>query len=247
MVCVFDCQMQNCDLSVQMQFRYAQKGADGQQLFEIGVVLARQYLGEGQWEVWDLRPGCKKWCQACSSAAERLVRHDNGPCPKALTRRALGVRRSAARRKATADARAAASGQAPPGSIVQADAVAEPAEDSSESDYQPSGPRSRVVVRKPPGLAPPPSQKPPRKGPTVPALDGARPKRRQPSKQPRLKPVAVARMSPEVAVEIAAPPMAASAVDAQPAPSPATEAPPNASSSKQSKHSRPKRNAVARG
>ena len=36
--------------SAQMQFKYAQKGEHGE-LFEKGVVLARQFLGEGNWEV----------------------------------------------------------------------------------------------------------------------------------------------------------------------------------------------------
>lgn len=90
--------------SAQMQFKYAQKGEHGE-LFEKGVVLARQFLGEGNWEVWDLRPDCDKWCQRCSSKAERLVRHNNGPCPERTNQRALGERRSAARRKAISEAK----------------------------------------------------------------------------------------------------------------------------------------------
>ena len=45
-----------------MNFKYAFKGEDGNEKFETGVVLARQFLGKGPWEVWDLRPGCEKWC-----------------------------------------------------------------------------------------------------------------------------------------------------------------------------------------
>jgi hypothetical protein len=58
-----------------MNFKYAFKDEDGSEKFEIGVVLARQYLGQGPWEVWDLRPDCEKWCRPCSTSAERLVRH----------------------------------------------------------------------------------------------------------------------------------------------------------------------------
>ena len=31
------------------------KGEDGSEVFEDGVVLARQFLGKGAWLVWDLR------------------------------------------------------------------------------------------------------------------------------------------------------------------------------------------------
>ena len=59
MVCACDSQYSCCHiwLSAQMQFKYAQKGG----IFERGVVLARQFLGEGPWEVWDLSPDCDKW------------------------------------------------------------------------------------------------------------------------------------------------------------------------------------------
>ena len=60
------------------------KGEDGSELFEDGVLLARQYLGVGEWHVWDLRPGSAKHCQQCSSVAERIVRHELGRrCPGA--------------------------------------------------------------------------------------------------------------------------------------------------------------------
>ena len=35
-----------------MEFKYQMNGEDGE-LFEEGVVLARQYLGIGDWHVWD--------------------------------------------------------------------------------------------------------------------------------------------------------------------------------------------------
>ena len=102
MVCACDSQYSCCHiwLSAQMQFKYAQKGG----IFERGVVLARQFLGEGPWEVWDLSPDCDKWCQACSSKAERIVRHD-GTCPTKSSRKASGQQRALARRKSIAEAR----------------------------------------------------------------------------------------------------------------------------------------------
>lgn len=67
---------------VQMEFKYAMKGEDGSELFEDGVVLARQYLGVGDWQVWDLRPNSARHCPKCSSQAERIVRHERGVrCP----------------------------------------------------------------------------------------------------------------------------------------------------------------------
>jgi hypothetical protein len=65
-----------------MEFKYAMKGEDGNELFEDGVVLARQYLGVGDWQVWDLRPNSARHCPKCSSQAERIVRHERGVrCP----------------------------------------------------------------------------------------------------------------------------------------------------------------------
>ena len=89
-------------LPVQMQFKYAHKGEDGSEQFEVGVVLARQFLGKGEWQVWDLRPDAEKWCHACSSAAERVVRHD-GRCPRTLQQKALREQRAAAARQAIED------------------------------------------------------------------------------------------------------------------------------------------------
>ena len=77
---------------VQMQFKYAFKGEDGiSEQFEVGVVLARQFLAKGQWQVWDLRPDAEKWCHPCSSAAERIVRH-NGRCPISQTEGVEGAK-----------------------------------------------------------------------------------------------------------------------------------------------------------
>ena len=44
----------------------------GGEMFGEGVVLARRYLGEGKWRVWDMRKDSAKNCEACSSDAERL-------------------------------------------------------------------------------------------------------------------------------------------------------------------------------
>ena len=88
---------------VQMQFKYAFKGEDGiSEQFEVGVVLARQFLEKGQWQVWDLRPDAEKWCHPCSSAAERIVRH-NGRCPIPVKQKALREQRAAAARQAIED------------------------------------------------------------------------------------------------------------------------------------------------
>ena len=88
---------------VQMQFKYAFKGEDGiSEQFEVGVVLARQFLAKGQWQVWDLRPDAEKWCHPCSSAAERIVRH-NGRCPIPVKQKALREQRAAAARQAIED------------------------------------------------------------------------------------------------------------------------------------------------
>ena len=65
-----------------MEFKYKMKGNGGTELFEDGVLMARQYLGVGDWQVWDLRPNAGKNCKQCSSRAERLVSHDRyNLCP----------------------------------------------------------------------------------------------------------------------------------------------------------------------
>lgn len=94
-VCVIQC-------LVQMHFKYAFTGDHGKEQFEVGVVLARQFLTKGPWLVWDLRPDAEKWCNPCSSAAERIVRHD-GRCPIPLKLKALRGERVAAARQAIAD------------------------------------------------------------------------------------------------------------------------------------------------
>jgi hypothetical protein len=61
-----------------MEFKYEMKGEDGTALFEENVVLSRQFLGVGPWNVWDLRPDAPKNCKGCSSRAERVVCHGRG-------------------------------------------------------------------------------------------------------------------------------------------------------------------------
>ena len=228
-------------MSAQMHFKYAQQGADGKELFETGVVLARQYLDEGPWEVWDLRPDREKLCQPCSSAAERIVRHDSGSCPKDVTRKALGNSRSAARRKAIADAsrhRAVAVAEPPANPDVRVDAVAS---DSSDPEYQPM-PTSRAKKHPAKPGAPRPNRHCIRgkRGQFRIVPDGARPKKRQrpqagskapptaPVKDPSKRHSGVASNS-EAAEKIAASPMASSVAEAHPevpeAPLPANLAP----------------------
>lgn len=67
-----------------MEFKYEMKAEDGRELFEVGVVLARQFVGVGEWQVWDMRLKTAKNCKLCSSRAERIVCHDRGTrCPGA--------------------------------------------------------------------------------------------------------------------------------------------------------------------
>ena len=84
-----------------MEFKYAMKGEDGSELFQDCVLMARQFLGSGQWEVWDLRPEWTKFCKECSSDAERLVRHE-GRCPKVVRRNNVNEERAALAREARA-------------------------------------------------------------------------------------------------------------------------------------------------
>ena len=79
------------------------KGEDGGEMFEEGVVLARRYLGEGKWKVWDMRKDSAKNCEACSSDAERLVRHERGIlCPNAVARNSVGEARGLLAQEAVA-------------------------------------------------------------------------------------------------------------------------------------------------
>ena len=80
------------------------KGEDGREMFEEGVVLARQFLNKGDWLVWDLRPDTAKSCKECSSYAERLVRHEHGTrCPKGVVRNSVGEARGLLAQEAIAE------------------------------------------------------------------------------------------------------------------------------------------------
>lgn len=89
-------------LSAQMEFKYAMKGEDGGELFQECVLLARQFLGSGKWEVWDLRPTVTKFCKECSSDAERIVCHDERSCPKVVRQSSVNQERAVLARKARA-------------------------------------------------------------------------------------------------------------------------------------------------
>jgi hypothetical protein len=65
------------------EMKYAFTPAEGGILFEPGVVLCRDVIGTGKWEVFDLlkRPAPSVMCTPCSNASTRPVRHQGHPCP----------------------------------------------------------------------------------------------------------------------------------------------------------------------
>ena len=86
-----------------MEFKYAMKGEDGSEVFEDGVVLARQFLGKGAWLVWDLRVDGERSCPQCSSDSERLVCHERGTrCPKVVLKNIVGQARGLLAQEAVA-------------------------------------------------------------------------------------------------------------------------------------------------
>lgn len=87
------------------------KGESGE-IFEECVVLARKFLGVGEWEVWDMRKGADKFCKQCSSEGQRLVYHDKANrCPKVVLKINVGEARGLLAQQAVAErtARIAAS------------------------------------------------------------------------------------------------------------------------------------------
>ena len=69
------------------------KADDKTDFFVEGVVLARQFLGDGPWHVWDMRVNSARLCKECSSELQRIVCHDRDHrCPKVLRRAAAGRR-----------------------------------------------------------------------------------------------------------------------------------------------------------
>jgi hypothetical protein len=70
-------------LRTRCEMKYAFKSAEGSVLFEPGVVLCRDVIGTGKWEVFDLlkRPALSVMCTPCSNRCERPVRHQENPCP----------------------------------------------------------------------------------------------------------------------------------------------------------------------
>ena len=96
----------NILLCAQMEFKYEMKGTHVAEKFVDGVVLARQFLGRGNWNVWDLRVVGVKFCNPCSSDKERIVVHEHGTgCPTVARKAAVAEVRVALAREA-ADARA---------------------------------------------------------------------------------------------------------------------------------------------
>ena len=133
-----------------MEFKYAMNGEDGD-LFEDGVVLARQFLGVGRWEVWDLRPNPAKLCNECSSKAERIVCHES-LCPKAAQNANLGENRAVRAREAIAKradrnaANKAAAGEAASAAGTASSTPAASDDDWVEQDAVDSA-RKRVTKR----------------------------------------------------------------------------------------------------
>lgn len=87
------------------------KGESGE-IFEECVVLARKFLGVGEWEVWDMRKGADRFCKQCSSEGQRLVYHDKANrCPKVVLKINVGEARGLLAQQAVAErtARIAAS------------------------------------------------------------------------------------------------------------------------------------------
>ena len=87
------------------------KGESGE-IFEECVVLARKFVGVGEWEVWDMRKGADKFCKQCSSEAQRLVYHDKANrCPNVVLKINVGEARGLLAQQAVAErtARIAAS------------------------------------------------------------------------------------------------------------------------------------------
>lgn len=65
------------------EIKYAFTSAEGEVQFEPGVVLCRDVIGTGNWEVFDVlkRPAPMVMCTPCSNAWTRPVRHGEEPCP----------------------------------------------------------------------------------------------------------------------------------------------------------------------
>jgi hypothetical protein len=65
------------------EIKYAFTSAEGDVRFEPGVVLCRDVINSGKWEVFDVlkRPAPMVMCTRCSNAFVRPVRHQDDPCP----------------------------------------------------------------------------------------------------------------------------------------------------------------------
>jgi hypothetical protein len=65
------------------EIKYSFTADDGGVQYEPGVVLCRDVIGTGNWEVFDVvkRPVSMVMCTPCSNSLTRPVRHQNHPCP----------------------------------------------------------------------------------------------------------------------------------------------------------------------
>ena len=65
------------------EIKYAFTSAEGEVQFEPGVVLCRDVIGTGKWEVFDVlkRTAPMVMCTPCSNACTRPVRHREETCP----------------------------------------------------------------------------------------------------------------------------------------------------------------------
>ena len=65
------------------EIKYAFTSAEGEVQFEPGIVLCRDVIGTGKWEVFDVlkRTASMVICTPCSNAWTRPVRHREEQCP----------------------------------------------------------------------------------------------------------------------------------------------------------------------
>jgi hypothetical protein len=66
------------------EIKFSFTSAEGDVQYEAGVVVVRDVIGTGKWEVFDLlkRPESMVMCTPCSNSLTRPVRHQQEPCPQ---------------------------------------------------------------------------------------------------------------------------------------------------------------------
>lgn len=74
---------QKFNLRSRCEIKYSFTSAEGDVQFEPGVVLCRDVINCGKWEVFDVlkRPSSMVMCTPCSNSLTRPVRHQKDPCP----------------------------------------------------------------------------------------------------------------------------------------------------------------------